>query len=80
MKCGLIVFLIASFKRREGNARGGNTIMEVEELPRANVKRIVKEKLAQLGKEGSDDLNVQKEALLAFSESARIFIHYLSAT
>ncbi|CAN6444987.1 unnamed protein product [Victoria cruziana] len=54
--------------------------MEVEELPRANVKRIVKEKLAQLGKEGSDDLNVQKEALLAFSESARIFIHYLSAT
>ncbi|XP_031503662.1 DNA polymerase II subunit B4 [Nymphaea colorata] len=54
--------------------------MEVEELPKANVKRIVKEKLAQLGKEGQDDLNVQKEALLAFSESARIFIHYLSAT
>ncbi|KAF3788807.1 DNA polymerase epsilon subunit 3 [Nymphaea thermarum] len=54
--------------------------MEVEELPRANVRRIVKEKLAQLGKEGQDDLNVQKEALLAFSESARIFIHYLSAT
>lgn len=27
-----------------------------------------------------DDMSVHKDALLAFSESARIFIHYLSAT
>ncbi|KAM0946192.1 putative DNA-directed DNA polymerase transcription factor Hap3/NF-YB family [Dioscorea sansibarensis] len=52
----------------------------VEELPRSVVRRLVKEKLAQLRRGGDEDVNVQKEALLAFAESARIFIHYLSAT
>ncbi|KAH7685585.1 DNA-directed DNA polymerase protein [Dioscorea alata] len=52
----------------------------VEELPRAVVRRLVKEKLVQLRRGGDEDVNVQKEALLAFAESARIFIHYLSAT
>ena len=64
-----------------------------EELPRTIVRRIVKEKLARLcssssggrGKGEDDDgegdgINVHKEAVLALSESARIFIHYLSAT
>lgn len=32
------------------------------------------------GDRDGDGMNVHKEALLAFSESARIFIHYLSAT
>ncbi|XP_039118198.1 DNA polymerase epsilon subunit 3 isoform X2 [Dioscorea cayenensis subsp. rotundata] len=52
----------------------------VEELPRVVVRRLIKEKLVQLRRGGDEDVNVQKEALLAFAESARIFIHYLSAT
>lgn len=51
---------------------------EVEELPRSIVRRLVKEKLSELA--GDEDVNVNKDALLAFGESARIFIHYLSAT
>ena len=51
-------------------------ISEAEELPRTIVRRVVKEKLSHDG----DDMSVHKDALLAFSESARIFIHYLSAT
>ncbi|XP_058088265.1 DNA polymerase II subunit B4 [Magnolia sinica] len=50
---------------------------EVEELPRSIVRRVVKDKLSRCSDE---DISVQKDALLAFSESARIFIHYLSAT
>lgn len=53
-------------------------IPEAEELPKAIVRRVVKEKLSQLSKDGAD-ISVFKEALMAFSESARIFIHYLSA-
>ncbi|BBN04956.1 DNA polymerase epsilon subunit 3 [Marchantia polymorpha subsp. ruderalis] len=57
-----------------------------EDLPRANVKRIVKAKLLELAaahygdEKTSRDLPIHKDALLAFSESAKIFIHYLSAT
>ncbi|KAJ9177925.1 hypothetical protein P3X46_009853 [Hevea brasiliensis] len=53
-------------------------VPEVEELPKAIVRRVVKDKLSHCSTDG--DLNVHKDALLAFSESARIFIHYLSAT
>lgn len=49
-----------------------------EDLPRANVRRIVKAKLA--GGLGHKDVQVNKDALSAFSEGAKIFIHYLSAT
>lgn len=66
----------------------------VEELPRTIVRRVVKDKLSELaassssrkGKNSKDEegegeeMSVQKDALLAFAESARIFIHYLSAT
>ncbi|GAB2274602.1 DNA polymerase II subunit B4 [Dionaea muscipula] len=52
--------------------------VQAEELPKAIVRRIVKEKLSQLSTDA--DFNLHSEALLAFSESARIFIHYLSAT
>ncbi|XP_068663768.1 DNA polymerase II subunit B4 [Aristolochia californica] len=51
---------------------------EVEDLPRVIVRRMVKDKLSQFA--GGEEIQVQKDALLAFSESARIFIHYLSAT
>lgn len=53
-------------------------VPEVEELPKAIVRRVVKDKLSHCSTDG--DLNIHKDALLAFSESARIFIHYLSAT
>ncbi|KAL6966972.1 DNA polymerase II subunit B4, variant 2 [Sarracenia purpurea var. burkii] len=53
-------------------------VAETEELPKAIVRRVVKEKLSQLSDDG--DISVLREALQVFSESARIFIHYLSAT
>jgi len=54
---------------------------EVEELPKAIVRRLVKDKLAHVagGGEGAEVI-VNKDAMAAFAESARIFIHYLSAT
>ncbi|CAL5080176.1 unnamed protein product [Urochloa decumbens] len=54
---------------------------EVEELPKAIVRRLVKDKLAHIagGGEGAEVI-VNKDAMVAFAESARIFIHYLSAT
>ncbi|KAL5579802.1 hypothetical protein UlMin_012244 [Ulmus minor] len=53
-------------------------ISEAEELPKAIVRRIVKDKLSHCSDDG--DINLNKDSLRAFSESARIFIHYLSAT
>ncbi|XVF46917.1 hypothetical protein PTKIN_Ptkin03bG0066900 [Pterospermum kingtungense] len=53
-------------------------VSEAEELPKAIVRRVVKDKLSDCSPDY--DFNVHKDALLAFSESARIFIHYLSAT
>jgi DNA polymerase epsilon subunit 3 len=57
------------------------TEAEVEELPKAIVRRLVKDKLAHVagGGEGAEVI-VNKDAMAAFAESARIFIHYLSAT
>ncbi|GAB4824696.1 DNA polymerase II subunit B4 [Ancistrocladus abbreviatus] len=52
---------------------------EAEELPKAIVRRVVKEKLSQLSGDKADMI-LHQEAQLAFSESSRIFIHYLSAT
>ncbi|KAM3310153.1 hypothetical protein ACQJBY_031067 [Aegilops geniculata] len=61
------------------------TEAEVEELPKAIVRRLVKDKLARAasggeGAEGGAEVIVNKDAMAAFGESARIFIHYLSAT
>ncbi|KAL6566965.1 DNA polymerase II subunit B4 [Orobanche minor] len=53
-------------------------VSEAEELPKAIVRRVVKEKLSQLSTDS--DISVLRDSLLAFTESARIFIHYLSAT
>ncbi|XP_010906971.1 DNA polymerase II subunit B4 isoform X2 [Elaeis guineensis] len=66
-------------------ARATVPAVAVEELPRAIVQRVVKDKLAELSsggrrRGGQEEVNVHKDALLAFAESARIFIHYLSAT
>lgn len=53
-------------------------VAETEELPKAIVRRIVKDKLSECSPDY--DIHVHKEASMAFAESARIFIHYLSAT
>jgi histone H3/H4 len=54
------------------------------DLPKALVKRIVKGKLAQVdlanGGDGSREFQINKDALLAFCESGKVFIHYLTAT
>lgn len=49
-----------------------------EELPKTIVRRLVKDTLSHLSKDG--DISLLREALQAFSESSRIFIQYLSAT
>ncbi|XVF19707.1 hypothetical protein REPUB_Repub11eG0133900 [Reevesia pubescens] len=41
------------------------------------MQRVVKEKLSDCSPDY--DINVHKDAILAFSKSARIFIHYLFA-
>ena len=56
------------------------TEAEVGELPRAIVRRLVKEKLAHVAGGDGAEVIVNKDAMAAFAESARIFIHYLSAT
>eukprot|EP00878_Enallax_costatus_P006819 GHUV01007147.1.p1 GENE.GHUV01007147.1~~GHUV01007147.1.p1 ORF type:complete len:189 (+),score=95.30 GHUV01007147.1:141-707(+) len=48
------------------------------DLPKAVVKRIVKEKLAGVSESGKD-VQLNKEALLAFAESAKVFISYVTA-
>ncbi|XP_034688448.1 DNA polymerase epsilon subunit 3 [Vitis riparia] len=53
-------------------------VAEVEELPKTIVRRVVKDKLSQFSDDG--DIIIHKDGLRAFCESARIFIHYLSAT
>uniref|UniRef100_A0A7N0U6V3 Transcription factor CBF/NF-Y/archaeal histone domain-containing protein n=1 Tax=Kalanchoe fedtschenkoi TaxID=63787 RepID=A0A7N0U6V3_KALFE len=52
--------------------------VDVEQLPKTIVRRVVKEKLSDLSDDGP--VMVHKDAVLAFSEAARVFIHYLSAT
>ncbi|XP_027165629.1 DNA polymerase epsilon subunit 3-like [Coffea eugenioides] len=54
-----------------------STARELEELPKTIVLRLVKDKLSQLSAES--EISVFREALQAFSESGRIFIHYLTA-
>ncbi|XP_073040474.1 DNA polymerase II subunit B4 [Primulina eburnea] len=53
-------------------------LFQVEELPKTIVRRLVKNKLSQLS--ADSEISVLRDSLQAFSESARIFIHYLSAT
>ena len=67
---------LIKIEESEMESENQKVISEAEELPRTIVRRVVKEKLSHDG----DDMSVHKDALLAFSESARIFIHYLSAT
>jgi len=50
------------------------------DLPRSNVRRIVKQKITQLKGASGTDVSLNKDALTALTESCRVFIHLLSAT
>ncbi|XP_051134066.1 DNA polymerase II subunit B4-like [Andrographis paniculata] len=52
---------------------------EPEGLPKAIVRRVVKDKLSEISTD-SDNISLLGESLQAFSEGARVFIHYLSAS
>jgi DNA polymerase epsilon subunit 3 len=53
------------------------------DLPKALLKRLIKAKLQDVDKakggDGKRDFQVNKDALLAFGEAAKLFIHYLTA-
>ena len=53
------------------------------DLPKSLLKRLIKTKLQEVDKskggEGTRDFQVNKDALLAFGEAAKLFIHYLTA-
>ncbi|OIT23898.1 PREDICTED: DNA polymerase epsilon subunit 3-like [Nicotiana attenuata] len=65
-------------KEKVAPAAAGGVQIEQESLPKTIVRRLVKDKLSQLSTD--TDISLLRDSLLAFSESARIFIHYLSAT
>lgn len=51
------------------------------DLPKTLIKRIVKRHLSQIDKgDNKRDTQINKDALLAFSESAKVFINYITAT
>ena len=58
--------------------------MDDADLPKALIKRIAKAKLskseAAAGRTDNREVQISKDALLALSESAKVFINYLTAT
>lgn len=50
------------------------------DLPRSNVRRIVKQKITELKGTGGADIHLNRDALTALGEACRVFIHLLSAT
>ena len=51
------------------------------DLPKTLIKRIVKRHLSQVDKsDAKRDTQINKDALLAFSEAAKVFINYITAT
>jgi len=54
--------------------------MAEDGLPASFIKRLVKAKLAELGGSDKGEVALQKEAVAAFGEAAKIFIHYLTFT
>lgn len=57
-----------------------STAAEDLTLPKAMVKRLIKRKLSTSDNPVARDANVSSEALLAFTESGKVFISYLTAT
>lgn len=50
------------------------------DLPRALIRRIVKEKLTELAGDDSKDYSINKDALTALSESTKVFISLIAST
>ncbi|CAI9778328.1 unnamed protein product [Fraxinus pennsylvanica] len=65
-------------EKEKDNAVTEKVVSEADELPKTIVRRVVKDKLSQLSKDS--EVTVLRESLRGFCESARIFIHFLSAT
>ncbi|CAJ1979139.1 unnamed protein product [Sphenostylis stenocarpa] len=76
--CIVTSFIFALELSRCLESESKKRMSEAEELPRSIVRRVVKDKLSRCSEDG--EISVSKDSLLAFSESGRIFIHYLSAT
>ncbi|KAG8387491.1 hypothetical protein BUALT_Bualt02G0026700 [Buddleja alternifolia] len=69
---------MAEKEQAKENELTEKVVSEAEELPKTIVRRVVKDKLSQLSSDA--EISILRDSLQAFSESARIFIHYLSAT
>lgn len=54
--------------------------MEDSDIPKALVKKIAKAKLTQLNPTPGREIQVGKDAILALAETARLFVHYVTAT
>lgn len=69
---------------RGNNEHGKNHQVDEIDFPKSLLKRIVKEQVQTLGgtgvpsDSGHGDIQVNKDATLAFNEAAKIFIHYLT--
>lgn len=50
------------------------------DLPKALVRRMVKAKLSELSGDPSKEFNVNKDALLALAESAKVFVSFIAST
>lgn len=61
-------------------AQGWRQEMAEDGLPASFIKKLVKAKLAELGGSDKGEVALQKEAVAAFGEAAKIFIHYLTFT
>lgn len=50
------------------------------DLPKALIRRMVKAKLSELSGDPSKEFNVNKDALLALAESAKVFVSFIAST
>lgn len=80
----VVVVESRSVDNHQGNNENGTNQVDEIDFPKSLLKRIVKEQVQTLGGKGvpSDsghgDIQVNKDATLAFNEAAKIFIHYLT--
>ncbi|KAL2507437.1 DNA polymerase epsilon subunit 3-like [Forsythia ovata] len=65
-------------EKEKENVVTEKVVSEADELPKTIVRRVVKDKLSQLSMDS--EVSVLRDSLQGFCESARIFIHFLSAT
>lgn len=68
---------------RQDRFMTGKTVHQEADLPKAVLKRLIKSKLQEYDKsrggDGTRDFQINKDALLAFGEASKLFIHYLTS-